>query len=98
MKRAGIVFAVSVLLTSASFAQQVKTSCQVTKDLQKTLALGMTYQEVAAALGCDGVLVSKPKSEPRKIYQWSGKGPVAAYLRVVFDSAKMSGSGGWLPL
>lgn len=93
-----IVFGVGLLCGSAAFAQPVKTSCEVTRDLQKALSNGMTYAEVAAALGCDGVLVSKPASGERKIYQWSGKGPTGSYLRAVFDQDKMSGTGGWLPI
>ncbi|KQU97183.1 hypothetical protein ASD99_16070 [Mesorhizobium sp. Root695] len=56
----------------------------------------MTYAEVVATIGCEGVLVI---ASPMKTYQWTAKGPVGSYLRVTFSFAgQMVGSAGFLPL
>lgn len=91
-----LVVAAGLFGANSAIAGPIKTSCEASRSTRAMLKLDMTYAEVVATIGCEGVLVIAGQ---KKTYQWSAKGPVGSYLRVMFNFGdKMVGSGGFLPL
>ncbi|WP_245931111.1 hypothetical protein [Methylobacterium radiodurans] len=87
------MIALSAFVPGSLYANQVQSRiCRPTLAEFKTLEMGMSYEEVAAQLGCKGRRISHIEigRNRRATYSWQGRGSYGANLNATFRNNRLT--------
>lgn len=85
------ILAAVVVAAGATGAAAQQTSCEATAAQFGQLREGMTYQQIAGIIGCDGELLSSSEvgNYKTEMYAWAGSGGFGANMNVMLQNDRM---------
>lgn len=74
-----------------TLAQVHGTQCKVTLSSFNQLQTGMSYPDVAAKLGCDGVEISRTEMAgfTSVMFAWDGQGSLGANMNIMIQDGRL---------